>query len=71
MPKVNSFEKKENEVREWILVGLIYTGIRTQKELAKRINMPLSTWRSRYANPETFRLDEIWALERIIGGKRE
>lgn len=67
MPKVARYTQREDEIRAWIASGIIRTGVRTQKELAKRIQMPLSTFTARYAHPEDFRVGELWRIERIIG----
>ena len=68
MPKVSSaFLDRQNAVREWIGRGIFSQKIRTQKELARRIGMPPTTFSSRISHPENFRLEEIWAIERIIG----
>ena len=67
MPKVNGYQKRETDIRAWIAYGVIVSGVRTKKELAKRIGMPLSTFQYREAHPGTFKLEEIWRLESILG----
>lgn len=71
MPKVNSYTTKEDGIRAWIAVGLVTSGVKTRKELARRIGMPLSTFTTRYAHPEDFRIGELWKIERVIGSKYE
>lgn len=70
MPKVGSYVQKENEIRAWIAYGMNLIGVRTQKDLAKKIGMPPSSFQYRVSHPETFRLQEIWALEKIIGSRK-
>jgi len=70
MPKVGSYVQKENEVRAWIAYGMAMAGIRTQKDLAKRMGMPASSFQYRVSHPETLRLGEIWQLEKIIGSRK-
>ena len=68
MPKVsNTFLDHQNTVRAWIGSGIFAQKIRTQKELARRIGMPATTFSYRMAHPENFRLEVIWAIEKIIG----
>lgn len=68
MPKVsNAFLDHQNTVRAWIGRGIFAQKIRTQKELARRIGMPATTFSNRMSHPENFRLEEIWEIERIIG----
>ena len=68
MPKVsNAFLDRQNTVRAWIGRGIFAQKIRTQRELARRIGMPPTTFSYRMAHPENFRLEEIWAIEKIIG----
>lgn len=71
MPKVGSYVQRENEIRAWIAYGMNLIGVRTQKELAKKIGMPPSSLQYRVSHPETFRLQEIWALEKVIGPRKE
>ena len=70
MPKVGSYVQRENEVRAWIAYGMAKAGIRTQKDLAKRMGMPASSLQYRVSHPETLRLGEIWQLEKIIGSRK-
>ena len=70
MPKVGSYVQRENEIRAWIAYGMNLIGVRTQKELAKKIGMPPSSLQYRVSHPETFRLQEIWALEKVIGSRK-
>lgn len=67
MPKVSSYTQRDDKIRAWIAAGVKLYGLRTQKELARRIGMPQSTFDQRLACPENFRLGEIWRIERIIG----
>ena len=69
MPKVGSYKQRENEIRAWIASGMALAGIKTQKDLAKKIGMPASSLQYRVSHPETLRLGEIWKLEKIIGKK--
>lgn len=71
MPRVGSYVQRENEVRAWIAYGMNLIGVRTQKDLAKKIGMPPSSLQYRVSHPETFRLQEIWALEKVIGPRKE
>lgn len=71
MPKVGSYAQRENEIRAWIAYGMNLIGVRTQKDLAKKIGMPPSSLQYRVSHPETFRLQEIWALEKVIGPRKE
>lgn len=72
MPKVsNAFLDRQNAIRAWIGKGIFAQRIRTQKELARRIGMPATTFSGRMCHPETFRLEEIWAIEKIIGKMEE
>lgn len=71
MPKVGSYVQRENEIRAWIAYGMNLIGVRTQKDLAKKIGMPPSSLQYRVSHPETFRLQEIWALEKVIGPRKE
>lgn len=71
MPKVTGYMQRENGIRAWIAYGMNVHGIRTRGELLKRIGMPRSTWDYRIAHPETFRLSEIWMLEKVIGKYEE
>ena len=71
MPKVGSYVQRENEIRAWIAYGMNLRGVRTQKDLAKKIGMPPSSLQYRGSHPETFRLQEIWALEKVIGPRKE
>lgn len=70
MPKVGSYVQRENEVRAWIAAGMALAGIKTQKDLAKKIGMPASSFQYRVSHPETLRLGEIWRLEKIIGSRK-
>ena len=70
MPKVGSYVQRENEIRAWIAYGMAMAGIRTQKDLAKKIGMPQSSFQYRVSHPETFRLQEIWRLEKLIGSRK-
>lgn len=70
MPKVGSYVQRENEIRAWIAYGMAMAGIRTQKDLAKKIGMPPSSLQYRVSHPETFRLQEIWRLEKLIGSRK-
>ncbi len=67
MPKVASYTEKEDRIRAWVAVGIMKARIRTKKELAKRLGLPLSTFTYRLAHPETFRLSEVWRLEKVLG----
>lgn len=71
MPRVGSYVQRENEIRAWIAYGMNLIGVRTQKDLAKKIGMPPSSLQYRVSHPETFRLQEIWALEKVIGPRKE
>lgn len=70
MPRVGSYVQKENDVRAWIAYGMAIAGIRTQKDLAKKMGMPASSFQYRVSHPETFRLGEIWQLEKLIGSRK-
>ena len=70
MPKVGSYAQRENEIRAWIASGMALAGIKTQKDLAKKIGMPASSLQYRMSHPDTLRLGEIWRLEKIIGGRK-
>ena len=70
MPRVKSLSptaEMENAVREWIRFGVKSSDIKTQKALCQKIDMPISTFDQRIARPETFRMKEIWRIERYIG----
>ena len=70
MPRVGSYTQKENEVRAWIAYGMAMAGIKTRKDLAKKIGIPAPTLQYRVSHPETLRLGEIWKLEKIIGSRK-
>ena len=70
MPKVGSYAQRENEIRAWIASGMALAGIKTQKDLAKKIGMPASSLQYRMSHPDTLRLGEIWQLEKIIGSRK-
>lgn len=70
MPKVGSYVQRENEIRAWIACGMALAGIKTQKDLARKIGMPASSFQYRVSHPETLRLGEIWRLEKIIGSRK-
>lgn len=67
MPRVQGYIQQENSIRAWIAYGMFIHGIRTRKELARRIGMPESTFGYRYRHPENFNLRDIWEIEKVIG----
>lgn len=67
MPRVQSYgADKQNAVRLWIRHGILQKGL-FQKDLAKKIGMPASTLSNRLAHPGTFKLEELWNIEKVIG----
>lgn len=71
MPKVKSANTdRQNRIRGWIKYGKTVCGLK-HDELAKRIAMPPTTLSYRIAHPETFRLEEFWRLEKVIGEYKE
>lgn len=71
MPKVsNAFLDQQNHIRGWIQYGKVMHKLK-HDELAKRIAMPPTTLSYRIAHPETFRLEEFWRLEKVIGDYKE
>ena len=71
MPKVKSANTdRQNRIRGWIKYGKTMCGLK-HDELAKRIAMPPNTLSYRIAHPETFRLEEFWRLEKVIGEYKE
>ncbi len=67
MPKVNTYTEREDRIRAWVAVGILKNRIKTKKDLAKRLGLPLSTFTYRLQHPETFRLSEVWRLEKVLG----
>lgn len=71
MPKVKSANTdRQNRIRGWIKYGKTVHNLK-HDELAKRIAMPPTTLSYRIAHPETFRLEEFWRLEKVIGEYKE
>lgn len=68
---------KEARMRENIMLLRRRMGL-TVPQFAKRLGLTESTFRNRYRNPATFRMSDVWTMERygeqhgisIEGGER-
>ena len=69
--------KREDRLRENLLILRTRMGL-TVPQFAKAVGIPEGTMKLRLRDPSSFRLSEVWALERmgerygvsVIGGER-
>ena len=73
MPRINPLDpdiSHQNQIREWVHIGVELNKI-SIKDLAKKTGINPSTMVHRMQYPSTFRMKEIWAIERVIGKLEE
>lgn len=68
MPKVylTEAQKRDDDFRRLVAVGLASSGVRTQKALSEKMNMKPSTMSAKLKKPDNFRRDELRALCRVL-----
>ena len=66
MPKKSYYKQREDDMK--ILIATVKTRNNlTNKELAKKIGMPASTFNKKSCHPGLFRCSQLWLLEELAG----
>lgn len=67
--KKSLYQKKEDDVKLLINEAKIRNNLKDEG-LAKKIGMPLNTFRKQKIHPGGMRLDYLWAIEELAGRGR-
>lgn len=59
-------QRRDDEFRKLVKVGLASSGLDTQRELAKKIKMRESTLSAKLRHPDRFRRDELRLLVKAL-----
>lgn len=64
------YQRREDEVKILIAKAKVRNNL-TDAQLAKKIGMPHSTFGKQKLHPGTMRLEYVWAIEKMAGGREE
>lgn len=70
MIKKSYYQRREDELKILISKAKVRNGL-TDEGLAKKIGMPLSTFRKQKMHPGSMRMDYVWLLEELAGIGKE
>ena len=70
MPKIKADPTDESKLKTWIRVGKARTGM-TSKDLANRTGINYNTLIYKISHPLELKVDEFFAISRVIGRYEE